>query len=929
MIKAARRRFMNSVDRHPKRFVAIDGNSLVHRAFHAFPPELATSAGVQVNAVYGFTSMLLRVLSELKPKYLLCAFDKRGPTFRHLEFAGYKAKRKPTDDTLVLQFPIVKEVLKAFNVPILEMDGYEADDVLGTIGERVSQGKWSEDGMELIIVTGDKDLLQVVGGNVKVWLPHGSFKDLVMYDEKAVRKKYGFGPERVPDYKALVGDPSDNIPGVKGIGDKSATKLITEFGTLEGIYKNIEKVPARVKNILVEGEESAAISLRLAQIVKDVPIEVRLEDCLMKDFNRDNVLVKFQELEFHSLISRIPESISSVKGEQMGFFGAGCPKPGDKKGESCSGVKPIDELDVKKLLSDTKVDRIGIAFFSSGELMLGVDRGEEIDGYYCANVMKGVSLEDIVLPVLLGSKVPVVSYGWEDFCRTIYGHELSSAKKLELVNFAETRLLDIGLAAYFISGGLRDYTLTSLAFRFASFVVPESELQQLENCALCLQAVFAVACVMEKELAKHFESMGSMFGEDYNPITENPLGRSEMPLALSLAEMTARGISVDVGMLEKMNEELEENIIRLRKNIYEAVGHEFNILSSRQLADVLFNELKLTVYKRTKTGFSTAEDVLQKLKAEHPCVVDVLSYRELVKIKGTYIDPLVRYARESKDGRIHSTFSQVVTSTGRLSSVNPNLQTIPVRSDLGKRVKETFVAAPGKVLVSADYSQIELRIMAHFSQDRLMMQDFAGGADFHKSTAARIFDKKEQDVTDDERRVAKTINFGVMYGLSAFGLSETLGIEREDAAKYIQEYFEKYPDVRMFLEKTIDFVKARGYVESLLGRRRYITGVLSSNRMAKAAYEREAINMPLQGTAADIVRLAMNEVYKWVLQQKHDIGFLLQIHDQLVLECDEKEADEVCCEVKKIMEGVVKLSVPLEVNMGYGKSMNSMSDISR
>ncbi len=919
---------MEKINSHLKRFVAIDGNSLVHRAFHAFPPELATSAGVQVNAVYGFTSMLLRVLSELHPKYLVCAFDRRGPTFRHTEFAGYKAKRKPTDESLIKQFPLVKDILTAFNVPILEKDGYEADDILGTMGEYVKRGKWKNENIELIIVTGDKDLLQVVEDGVKVWLPHGSFKDLVMYDENGVKKKFGFTPEFVPDYKALVGDPSDNIPGVKGIGDKSALMLIKKYGCLDNIYKHIDEIVPRLQNLLVEGEESAAMSHKLATIVTNIDFNVKLEDCLMRDFNREEVLKKFQEFEFHSLVSRIPDSISQAKGEQMGLFGSA---PTTKKAKASAAqkddVKGIENLEIDQIIRGKDLKDVGFCYFDTHEFMIGFRFSKKTDIYYCKNIFEGDTFRKNIFPIFENANVPVVSMGWESFCRDIYQFDLSKKEKLNLFKFAKTQLFDCDLVAYFLSGGKRDYSLKTLAFQLASMIVPETSLSSVENCNICINAVFSIEEVLRQELKKHHDSMGLMFGDGMNPIDSNPISNVEMPLSLSLAEMTANGIMTDTDELKKMDASLATEIKETERKIYDLVGHEFNVSSSRQVADILFNELKLTVHKRTKTGYSTAEGVLVKLVDAHPVVPLILGYRELVKIKSTYIEPLVKYAKESKDGRVHSTFHQDITATGRLSSVNPNLQNIPVRSDLGKKVKETFISPKGKVLISADYSQIELRIMADFSNDELMIKDFKRGADFHTVTAARIFEKDAKDVTKDERRVAKTINFGIMYGLSAFGLSESLRIDRQEAAKYIQEYFEKYPKVQDFIRKTVDFVKGRGYVESLLGRRRYISGILSSNRVARAAYEREAINMPLQSTAADIMRMAMNEVYEWILKQSDDIGLLLQIHDQLIIECDEKIARSVAKKVKEIMEGVIKLKVPLVVDVGYGKSMNSVKPL--
>lgn len=917
------------VELHPKRFVAIDANSLMHRAFHAFPDSLVTSKGVQVNAVYGFTAMLLRILGDLKPKYLVCAFDLPKPTFRHKEYAGYKAHRKPTDDTLVQQFPMVKDVLSSFNIPFFEVEGYEADDILGTLAYWSDHGKWESQGLEQVIVTGDKDLLQMVDKNTKVWLPRGSFKNVVMFDKKGVENLFGFGPEFVVDFKSLTGDNSDNIPGVKGVGKKTATDLIQRFGHLEDIYKNLDTVTPRQKTLLVEGKESAFLSQKLARIVFDLDLEIELESCLMKDFDYDQVLRKFQEFEFRSLIKKIPESISGGNRVQIGMFESQSAEK--NKDEMSAAADPYTADDVDDLKSieipgkGTKLKKIGLCFLGdNNSCMVACDDGKTVR-YYFADDLSQESGFDQLMKILVGSDCPVITYGWEGFCRCIYQLNIEKKEELYLIEMARIRVFDISLAAYYLTTGLREYSLKDLAFTHASAVLPDLDIVGKSYCKVFMDALFVTGKVLQEKVSDHYDSLRFMNVDRGKYVVQKSLCEVDFPLALSSAEMTKNGITVDVKKLRKKRAVLDSEIGDLRKKVFKAVGHEFNLDSPKQLSDVLFNELGLPPQKKTKTGFSTNESVLHKLTGLHPCIESILLYREITKINNTYVRPLLDIAGGSDDNRIHSTFIQIGTSTGRLSSRNPNLQNIPTRSDLGKEIKGMFVVPDGKTLISADYSQIELRVMAHLSKDRLMLEDFAVGKDFHSATAVRILGKKNaESVSKDERRIAKTINFGVLYGISPFGLSEQLDISREEAAEYINEYFEKYCGVKEYLDETISFVREHGYLETILGRRRYIHGVRSSNRIVRQAAEREAINMPVQGSAADIMRIAMNEVYWWTVESGSNAMLLLQIHDELVLESDNAAAEDVAKEIKKIMESVVKLDIPLDVDVRCGESLNEL-----
>ncbi|MBN2100969.1 DNA polymerase I [Candidatus Dojkabacteria bacterium] len=918
----------SKVKPHPKRFVAIDSNSLIHRAFHAFPAQLATSNGVQVNAVYGFTLMLMRVLEELKPKYLVCAFDLGKPTFRHEEFSGYKAQRKPPDKTLIAQIPMVKEVLKAFNVPILEVEGYEADDILGTLAELTDRGKWKSQGLEQVIVTGDKDLLQMVDMNTRVWLPRGSFKNTVMFDRDEVKKLLGFEPEFIPDFKALVGDSSDNIPGVKGVGKKTATELVKKYGHIEDIYKNLESLTERQKKLLSEGKEQAKMSKHLAVIVSNLDLDLDLEDCLLRDFDYSLVVKKFQEFEFRSLLKRIPESIRGDEGGvQMGMFGSGVEEANTNGVKASDPIKNVVLSITEPAMSEMselgkQAKRAAFAFLAdSAACMVGVDDGKNIKYFFGKDSGDGEVLKK-TWDFLRGLDCEASAYGWEDYCQLLFSViDLDRKEKKGIFDFSKEKILDIGLISYYLSTGQRDYSIRSLAFSEASVVLPDQDLGSEDYCASCLDAIWATQESLRKKLGEQLETIRLIRDPLGKPVGLECIRKYDTPLTVVLAEMSKVGILIDSHMLETKKKDLDSEISKAEKEIYDSVGHEFNISSTRQLGDVLFEELGLPVQKKTKTGYSTDVSVLEKLKDLHPCVKSVLKYREMVKLNSTYVEPLLKYSRESSDGRIHSTFKQTVTTTGRLSSQDPNLQNIPTRTDLGKEIKGMFIAPKGKTLISADYSQIELRILAHFSKDKLMMEDFESGKDFHSSTAARILGKDEKDVDIDDRRLAKTINFGVLYGLSPFGLSEQLGIGREDASTYINEYFEKYVGVKDFMEGIVSFVRKNGYVETLLGRRRYIPGVKSGNRIVREASEREAINLPMQGTAADIMRIAMVEINRWLFENEINASLLLQIHDELVFESSAGDAGKVVDAVKEIMCNVVDLSVPLEIEIGKGKSL--------
>lgn len=723
-----------------KRLVLVDGNALLHRAYHATPP-LSTTSGELVNAVYGFTAMLLRAVDELHPDYISVTWDMRAPTFRHEAFAGYKATRKQADDALIGQYDRVHEVVQALNIPEFKLPGFEADDLVGTLAKLAEK---AEKAMEIIIVTGDRDMMQLINKRVKVFMPKKTIADVGMYGEEEFAARFGFAPENLVDYKGLAGDASDNIPGVPGIGEVTATKLIQQHGTLEKVYKHLDEYPERLKKLLEEGKESAFQSRKLATLETQVPIKLDLSCCRVADFDREKVKKIFEELEFRSLVGRIP----------------------------------------------------GI---SGGHL-----RGEKM---VSQSHLGGVTLE--------------------------LDHEVE-------------------------------------------------------------------------------------------PVLKN---------------MSEAGVLVDLKFLGKLSKDLHIKLESLEKEIYKSVGHEFNINSPKQLSVILFDELGLPVIKKTKTGRSTDEETLLALREAHPGIPLILQYRQLFKLVSTYIDALPKYVGE--DGRIHSTFNVEGAATGRLSSENPNLQNIPIKGETGSEIRRAFIASPGKVLLAADYSQIELRIMAHFADDPGLKKAFIDGADIHAATASKIFNIPLDQVEKPQRTIGKTMNFATLYGQGAHALSRQLGVEYHIARDYIDEYFAQFPKVKIWMNKVLEEAREKGYVETLWGRKRYIPELKVSNRMMQAFGERAAVNHPVQGTAADMIKKAMVEIDRELIahrsslvktrNEKREAGnecmMILQVHDELVFECDPKEVASTAKMVKEKMENALKLSVPVIAELKVGPNWGEMKPL--
>ena len=877
------------------RFLAIDANAIIHRAFHAYPSTLQTEDGIQVNALYGFTVMLLSALKSFEPKYVLCSFDTHEPTFRHVEYMDYKATRAPTDQSLIDQFPLVEEILKAFNIPILKKDGFEADDILGTIAKYESSGMWSGENLELYILSGDRDLLQLVNEKVKVCLPSGSFKNLVAYDREGTYRYLGLYPEQLVDFKAFAGDSSDNIPGVKGVGEKTTLLLLEKFGDFEGIYNNLKEIKPRYAKLLLEGVEQAELSRRLARIEQEVGLDVRLEGCLLRDFDKKKVLELFIKYSFMSLISRLDEVYDDKKTEQSNQL--------DIFSSSSEQVEwsKLSEIEEEWM----KASRVEVVNIEEEESALGVAKK-------MVRVVDSLGKQkDHLTKEKSSTRAPK--------CETsFYNLENTVSQFPELL---PSHSYDIGLFAHLINSERRGYSLADLAFDYSDQVLNEKIMPN--DLKKVLDTVEEIRQT-QKERANEIElyeytrkSIERVLNvkEDYYL---NVLRKVEIPITKILYKMEKKGIEVNIKGLEKLNNQLSKDISALTKEIYDTIGHEFNINSSKQLSDILFKELDLPSNRKG----STKESVLQELKGAHPVIEKVLQYRELNKVYTTYTTPILELASSSKDNSIHTDFKQTGTSSGRFSSSNPNMQNLPLQGQWAEELRRTFVARKNHKLIAMDYSQIELRIMADMSKDSLLIEDFNNNLDIHKSTIARLLNKEIDEVTKKERSVGKTVNFGILFGQTAYGLASMLKIDVEEASGYIQSYFENYKGVEEHIRGMEKEAYKKGYVQTMLGTTRHIKGLRSKNvRMVRAA-QREAINMPILGSEADIMKLAMiklDELIEGEFEKKAHI--LLQIHDELIFEVEEGVVDEFVKKAKKTMEEIVSLEVPLVVNSSVGDNM--------
>jgi DNA polymerase-1 len=913
-----------------KRLMLIDGHALAYRAYHAIPP-LTSPTGEPTNAAFGFVNMLLKALADYQPDYVITSFDV-GRTFRHEEYEAYKAHRLETPDDLKPQIGRIYELVDALGIPICTMEGYEADDVLGSLSAKAQR-----EGLDTIIVTGDSDVFQLVGEGVRVLVPQRTFGDVALYDVEAIKERYGLLPEQLIDLKALMGDSSDNIPGVAGVGAKTATKLLQEHGSLEAIYAHLDDVtPARFRKALEEGREDAWLSKRLASIVRDLDVPMDLEKSRWGEFDRQRVMDLLRELGFRSLVGRIPQERAEGPVTQLGLFGESEATAATGNGNAPVGdyvtidsEEALDDLvarlrEAKALAVDTETTGTDAMRAELVGISLAIEPGA---AYYLpvghdVRLRPGPQLDlDVVRaklgPVLADTSLPKVCHNAKYDMMVLSQHGMPLGGPCG----------DTMLAAWLLEPDGRGIGLKNQAWlRLDLEMTTIDELigkgrNQLRMDQISVARVAPYACadadvtlrlceVLERELKER---------DQWSLYTE-----IELPLVPVLASMEEHGMVVDRDYLEAMSRRLSQRLAELEADIYREAGHAFNINSPKQLGTVLFEELGLPGGRRTKTGFSTDASVIEGLRDQHPIAELLLEYRQIDKLKSTYLDALPALIHP-RTGRVHTSFNQTGTNTGRLSSSDPNLQNIPVRTELGRAVRAAFIAPEGHVLLGCDYSQVELRLLAHLSKDPELMGAFHRNEDVHASTAAAIFGVPLAEVTSDQRAMAKTINFGLMYGMSDYGLAARTALSVPEAREFIDAYFTRFHGVKEYLEGTVERARRDGYVETLLGRRRYFPELRSRSAANNVrAAERAAINMPIQGSAADIIKLAMIVLDRRLREEGLASRMVLQVHDELVLEVPEAELERTQALVVETMESAYSLDVPLKVEAATGKNWMEM-----
>ncbi|MBU4320494.1 MAG: DNA polymerase I [Nitrospinae bacterium] len=870
----------------------IDGNSYVYRAFYAIKG-LTNSKGFPTNAIYGFTTTLLKIIREKKPDGVAVFFDTPEMTERHRIFKEYKAQRPETPNELVQQLPHIREMIAAFNITIFEMPGYEADDLIGTIAKEAAKKR-----SNVFIVTADKDMLQLVDENIKIYDP---VKDRIL-DVEYVKEKFGLAPERVPEFMALTGDAADNIPGIKGIGEKTAKELLTTFKGLDELLSHPEMIKKeRLRSLVSENADIARLSKRLATIDTSVPMDFDLKEFRLKEPDWHKLLSLFSEFEFTSLKKLVPSVIVSEKNYETVLSK-------DKLKAVAAAIKDEFAFDVEATGKDPMADSI-VGFSVSAE---------KETGYYIP-----LRHSYLGVPEQIGMKetMAIVAPLFENPDIAKIGHNLkydTMMLKQEGV-VTKGRLYDTMLASYLINPNKPNHSLEGVAFEYLS--------RRKRTFAEVLNKKKSFADVFVEEATKYsaedallaFELKDILFEKLKEAGLERVYFDIEAPLIPVLSDMEEAGVKIDVDKLNDISKELARELDSTQRRIFFLSGEEFNINSPKQLAKVLFHSLGLKPGKKTKTGFSTDVSVLEELAMSHELPREILNWRSLNKLKTTYVDALPALINP-KTGRVHTSFNQTATATGRLSSSNPNMQNIPIKGEWGKRIRETFIADKGNLLLSADYSQVELRILAHLSKDEVLIDAFSKGIDVHAKTASEIFGVTVDKVTDEMRRTAKTVNFGVIYGMSPFGLSEALSIPHEEAKKYIEKYFERHPGVKQYIEATLSEVRQKGYTVTLAGRRRPIPEIRSQNSNTRAQAERLAVNSPIQGSAADIIKIAMINIREKLKEEKLTARMILQVHDELLFEAPESELNSVRDMIKREMEGAAKLLVPLRVDIGAGRN---------
>jgi DNA polymerase-1 len=904
----------------------VDGYGLIFRAYHAIKNEIATSRGEVVNAVFGFASMLLDVLRREQPDYAIIAME-TGRTFRDEQYAEYKANRGSMPDDLRPQVARVRQLIDALNIPVEERAGYEADDVIGSLAAHCGQ----RGDLRVIIVTGDSDLLQLVDDNTTVVLPGAlRFGELRYFDPAAVHARYGFGPEYVADYKALVGDTSDNIPGVAGIGEKTAKALIGQYGGVEEIIAHLEEItPPRARNALTAGVDEARRSKFLTTIVRDLPIDIDLDRSHVGNYDREAIIDLFRELEFRTMANRLPEPRADR---------AAAPPKVERPVSVRTIVRTDEDLahlvrrvrEVGRYAIDVETDSLDPLLANLVGIAVGVGPAE---GFYIPLGHAAGNTDQLALDEVYSALQPLLS---DDNLEAYAHHAKYDMAVLERHGYDLTNLgFETMIAAYLLgetSVGLKDLSFTRLGREMTEIVaLIGSGRNQLTMDQVDSDLAGDYAC---GDVESTFELADLFRPEIHAAGMDTLLYEIEQPLVPILAAMEKAGVAVDVPYLEELSAEITARLQQVEQELQEVAGRPLNPNSARQLAPLLFEELKLPSGRRTKTGFSVDSEVLENIRHQHPIVDLILEHRTLAKLKSTYVDALPLQV-SAVTGRVHTSFNQTVAATGRLSSTNPNLQNIPIRTELGRRVRRAFIADrrpehrlfDDAVLVSADYSQLELRLLAHMSEDPFLIDAFARGDDIHTATAAVIHGVPRSDITPDMRRVAKTVNFGIIYGMQAHGLSRDTGLPRPEAQRFIDQYWANLPRVKRFFDTTLAFGHQHGYVESIYGRRRIIGDLTSANYSRRAAAERMAINMPLQGSASDIMKIAMIRLDEALATSGLNARLLLQVHDELVLEVNKPDVPAIAELLRETMEGAADLSVPLETEVRAGPNWDDLAAV--
>lgn len=861
------------------KIVLIDGHSILNRAFYGLP-DLTNAEGLHTNAIYGFLTIMFKLLEEEKPEYLTVAFDVHAPTFRHKMYAEYKGTRKPMADELRQQVPVIKEVLHAMGVKTIECAGLEADDLIGTLSNRCEN-----EGMEVTVISGDRDLLQLATEHVKIRIPKTKQgkTEIEDYYAKDVEERYQVTPKEFIDLKALMGDTADNIPGVPSIGEKTATKIITQYHSIEEAHEHVDELkPPRASKALSEHWDLAVLSKELATINVKADFPYELSEAKLGNLYTEEAYIFFQKLEFKNLLSRFDVSAPANKVED-GFKIITSKSEAEKvfvQAEEASTIGAVIFKDLENVLP-LFADQAGL-----GGIGLCFSKEES----YCIKVEKDITGEWLL------KKLADVAEKAETYAMF---HLKESMEQVTIRN--QANCFDVSVAAYLLNPLKNNYTWEDVAREHLGLMIDEKIDQDMKACYESYVNYASVEVLRQK---LRDTKMDTLFRD------------IEMPLVFTLFDMEQNGIRVEADALKQYGDQLAGKIAELEKEIYEEAGETFNINSPKQLGVVLFENMKLPGGRKTKTGYSTAADVLEKLAPEHPVVAKILEYRQYTKLKSTYADGLANYIQD--DGRIHGKFNQTITATGRISSTEPNLQNIPVRMELGRLIRKVFIPEEGYRFVDADYSQIELRVLAHCSGDEHLIQAYKEQSDIHRITASQVFHIPFDEVTPQQRRNAKAVNFGIVYGISSFGLSQDLSITRKEAAKYIDDYFATYPGIKTFLDHAVTHAKEEGYVVTLFGRRRLVPELSSSNFMQRSFGERVAMNSPIQGAAADIIKIAMIRVNQRLKDQKMKSRLVLQVHDELLIEAYEPELDEVQNILKEEMEHAAELKVPLEIDMHTG-----------